>query len=269
MDRISNELLQEILNYAMLSKIPFCMDDFVNASKCARPNKKPNDQSSNDVLVSDLRITSPDDGEPTGKRPSALTINGTNRRDFDSHLDPSQLPNLQDWRLIVGTSRRFRELGKVAFFSHKTFVMEPETVDLLRRSQLKPLSVEDQQVAVQYTTSIIFLERSSQSPSLFPSLPRRIAPFPHLLHIGFLFGYRKKEPLELLIRAVQEGRPAPDHFTSALASIGMPVDKLQIAVMACPTEAWGMHVANLQRFIYPMIKIAAKAREERSKQRST
>ena len=41
---------------------------------------------------------------------------------------------------------------------------------------------------IKYTNSIIFPERSSQSPSSLLSLPRRIALFPHLLHIGLLFG---------------------------------------------------------------------------------
>ena len=258
MDRLSNELLQEILNYAMLSKIPFCIDDFLGASKCADLDHA--------MLSAELRVTSPDDEGCTGEHSSAIATNGRPGCKFDSYLDRSQLPNLQDWRLIVGTSRRFRELGKVAFFSHKTFVMEPDTVDLLRTSQLKPLSIKDQGIMIKYTNSIIFTERSSQSPSSFLSLPRRIAPFPHLLHIGFLFGYRKKEPLELLIKAVQECRPAPDHLRSALASIGTPVDKLQMIVMVCPTDAWDIHVANLQRFIYPMIMIAAKARKRKSQQ---
>ena len=72
------------------------------------------------------------------------------------------------------------------------------------------------------------------------------------------------EPLELLIKAFQEARPAPDHLTSAAASIGMPVDKIQMTLMVCPSEAWDIHVANLQRFIYPMIMIKAKARERKN-----
>ena len=167
---------------------------------------------------------------------------------------------------MVGISRRFRDLGKVAFFSHKTVVMDPDTADLLRTTQLKPLSVEDQRMMIKYTTSIIFLERSSQSPSSFLSLPRRIAPLPHLLHIGFIFGYRKKEPLERLIGAVQKGISAPDHLKSALASIGVPADKIQMTIMACPTGALDIHIANLQRFIYPMIMISAKARERKTQQ---
>lgn len=146
--------------------------------------------------------------------------------------------------------------------------MEPDTVDLLQTSQLKPLGVEDQGIMIKYTNSIVFPERSSESPSSLLRLPRRIAPFPHLLHIGILFGYRKKEPLELLIKAVQDGRPAPDHLTSAAASIGMPADKIQMTLMVCPSEAWDIHVANLQRFIYPMITIAAKARERKSQRTS-
>ena len=57
MDRISNELLQEILNFAMLSKLPFCVDNFLDASKRAGSNKKPNDQRSVEILVADLRIS--------------------------------------------------------------------------------------------------------------------------------------------------------------------------------------------------------------------
>ncbi|KAG7004465.1 hypothetical protein G7Y79_00025g057510 [Physcia stellaris] len=224
MDRIPNELLQQILNFAMLSKIPFCIDNFLDASKWATKY----------------------------------------RRGFDSFLDPSQLPTLRDWRLIVGTSRRFRQLGKEAFFSHKTIVMDPDTVDLLQTSQLKPLSVEDQGIMIKYTNSIVFPERTSESPSSLLRLSRRIAPFPHLQHIGILFGYRKKEPLELLIEAVQEGRPAPDHLPSAVASMGVPVDKIQVTLMVWPSNSWDMHVADLQRVIYPVIRIAAKARGRKS-----
>ena len=231
MDKISNELLQQILNFAMLSKIPFCIDDFLDASKCATRNR------------------------PYGGK-------------FDSYLDPSQLPVLQDWRLIVGTSRRFRQLGKVAFFSHKTIVMDPDTADLLQTSQLKPLSVEDQGIMIKYTNSIVIPERTSESPSSLLRLPRRVAPFPHLVHIGILFGYRKGESLELLIEAVQEGRPAPDHLTSAVASMGVPVDKIQVTLMVCPSKAWDMHIADLQRVIYPVIRIAAKARERKSQRAS-
>ena len=262
MDRLSNELLQEILNYAMLSNIPFCIDNFLDASKCAGSNF--NDQSSSDVLLAGVQINSPDDQESFEGRPSAITTKGTTSDKIDSHLDSSQLPILHDWRLIIGTSKRFRELGKMAFFSHKMIVMSPETADLLRTFQLKSLSVENQKTMIKYTTFIVLSERSSQSPSSFLALSRRIAPFPRLIHIGFLFGYRKNEPLELLISAVQKSRPAPDHLRNALASLELSVDKFQMAVMTCPPQAWELHVANMQRFIYPVITIAAKARAKRA-----
>ena len=176
----------------MLSKIPFRIDNFLEASKCARYNKKRNSQCLCGIVVTDLRITSPAHEGSTGGRPSAITTNRTPKCKFDSHLDPSQLPTLKDWRLIIGTSRRFRELGKEAFFSHKIIVMEPDTVDLLRTSQLKPPSVEYQGIMINYITSIIFLERSSQSPSSFLAIPRRITPFPHLLHIGLFLATTTK-----------------------------------------------------------------------------
>ena len=108
---------------------------------------------------------------------------------------------------------------------------------LLREILNDAMLSKDQGILIKYTTSIIFSERSPQSPGSFLSLPRRIAPFPHLLHIGFLFGYRKRESLEMLVQAVQEGRPVPNHLRNGLALIGMPVDGIQMAAIVCPKEA--------------------------------
>ena len=116
-----DELVQKILEFAMLSKSPFYLDEFLRASKEAEHNR--------------VGKTS------HGKNGSAKSLSPSDNL-YDC-LDATQQIHLRDWRLINGTCKRFRRLGKEAFFSCKTFHMDPFQAEKLQNLQVIRLSAED------------------------------------------------------------------------------------------------------------------------------
>ena len=257
MNRIADEILQKILEYAMLSNTALYLDNFLDKAQPAKdnPNKPstPSPFTLGDELDSDTeRIVA----HLTKDRPAVRPSNSVKRVfDFKACLQPSSQSHLLDWQLVTGTSKRIRRIGKVAFFSHKTFAMSSEIFDLFQKdpSQIQ-LSFIDKVIAIKYMTSIFLLEPSSTSPSSFLSLKRRIDLFRKLSSLGFAFGLRKEEPGDVLVRVFSSRRAAPERLIKALYSLRIPVKKMQLTLATEPADSWTMHNSNLESTIYPTME---------------
>ena len=247
LDCLPDELLQKILEFAMLSESPVYLDEFLRASQEAQHNRVGEKPSGKNETTNSLSHTS-----------------GVSTSDTLYYcLDATQHIHLRDWRLINGTCKRFRRLGKEAFFSSKTFLMHPSQAEKLQKLQVTRLGAEDQKAALKYIISVVFLVWTVESPSIFLTLPRRVSAFRRLAHHGYIFGYRKGESIDGITRAVLDARTAPSHFVDALASIGCPVDDIQIQVSTYPGSAWSNHEAALRSYVYPVLEVIARAKAKK------
>ena len=206
MDRLPEEVLQMILNYAMIRDEPFCAETCLSAVEFLEREHGKNQRDTDTEWV---RLS---------RRP---------RYELPNH----QRPHLSDWRAVVGTCRRFRTTGKMAFFSQKVFVMGPLLALQLQDLRLPYLSVEDQQMAVKYISSIIWTVDDMSSPFSFLALSRHIPAFSHLKRLDHLFGYRPGDPENSLVGAVQGRRQAWSHWTDILALLGISVGRLDIGII--------------------------------------
>ncbi len=244
---LPDELLQKILEFAMLSESPLYLDEFLRASQEAEHNRVRDISEGKNEIANSLDRTS-------GK--------STSDNLYDC-LDATQKIHLRDWRLINGTCKRFRQLGKEAFFSSKTFLMEPFQVEKLQSLQITRLSAEDQETALKYILSVVFLIWTVESPSPFLTLPRRVSAFRRLARLGCVFGYRKGESIDGITRAMLDARTAPSHFVDALASIGCPVNDIQIQLLTFPGSMWRYHEAALRSDVYPFLEVIARAKAKK------
>ena len=165
-----------------------------------------------------------------------------------------QQPHLLDWRVAGSISVRLRKLGKEAFFSTKVLAMDINQIQKLSERRLTRISIEDQQVALKYTDSLILIERHTQSPSTFIRLPRVIPRFSSLKSLDVYFGSREGEPLAWMAVAMRDRIQPPVHFIDALTTVGVPMDRLAVGILMCPALEWRSFENLLKDHVYPTLR---------------
>ena len=215
MDRIPEEVLQMILNHAMTRDTPFCAETCLSAVQFLESQYENNPRD-----------------------PAAESVRPSPRPRYE--LSIHQKPHLSDWRAAVGTCRRFRTTGKIAFFSQKDFVMGPRLAYQLRNLQLTYLSVQDQRIAVKYINSIIWIMDGASSPFSFLTLSRHISAFPRLVSLDFLYGYRPGNPGNSLVDIAQRRTETWSHLTDSLELLGISVGRLDLRI----AEHFARHVES-------------------------
>ena len=178
-------------------------------------------------------------------------------RSHGIQLSPDQKPHLSDWRAVTGTCRRFRRIGKMAFFSQKVFVMRPRLASQLQKQQVACLSVEDQQIAVRCIRSIVWIVDSTTSPSSFLTLSRQMAAFTRLRRLDFLFGFLHGDPESVIGCAAQDRRKAWSHFIDCLGLAGVSVETLSVGVTRASVGTWSAHESGLKYHVYPALRTVA------------
>ena len=153
-------------------------------------------------------------------------------------IKPDQKAHLLDWRLVISTRPHLRSLGKESFFSHKVFSLEPDQAMTIQKSQLPFLTQETQQIAVQRIKSIIFIISNPSPPSSFLTLSSCISKFRHLKQLDQMFGYRRGEPADFLVRAYKCRRRAWEHFIDVMALSGVRTEGLDVVVLICTGATW-------------------------------
>lgn len=280
MDKLPDELIDNILQYAMMHNAPF---DLTEAVRVAALVKQPGYVQSK-VEDPYIRLNFKDETQQLGH----LDIEESARRAFKEERlekatklrDPEsewplydltlniQRPHLLDWRLAGSVCHRFRRIGKIAFWTSKTFAMNVDTAKSLQDLGLKCLSIEDQQNAARYINSVVLTMPQLSSPSPYITLPRRIAAFPALRYLSFYLGERRDDPVLWMILVHQGRRMSPPaDFVDALTSIGIPMEKLDVGIFINPSTTWSYQEALLKANVYPMLGLWAsrlRARENKS-----
>ena len=233
-DTLPNELLREIIRYAMVRDTPFDLDSClrtataVEASAKSKSNKTTRNKTGGENPFLRWRLHA-----------------------LDSE---TQRQHLQDWHIASSVCRCIRSMGKEAFFSNKVFAMDLALAKKLQARTLSRLTTEDQQTASRHINSIILIV---DNPPLctFIGLPRCIAGFRNLKSIDFFFGAQEWEWAFWSIKATKCRMQPPAHFNDALTVIGIPIDKITIGILS--SDTWSFHEHLLKIHVYPMVKFWA------------
>lgn len=180
--------------------------------------------------------------------------------------DAAQKGHLSDWRLVTGTCRRIRRVGKKCFFSAKPIAWTFSALDRLMQGSFSPLSAADQATMLDNTREIAILDVWATSASRLLRLPNYLKAFPRLRRCTLLFGYaRDTDPafaFESLARHDRAGEgervKVPVTFRELLLGIGVPSEvKLEVATTGF--SRWDQHVSMLEKNVYPLLRFKAGA----------
>lgn len=198
MDTLPNEIIFQVLSYAMIRDTPFdlSLDDYLDALRdmnrrrlrssrdCPQPESDPafKDCSAGHVLTSPS--TQSPSSQMLSERLTAIDDQGYSSKS-SIYMSHNAEPHLLDWEIAGSVCKRFRWLGKEAFFRNKVFF---STINLLRDLQERcfaRMCLEDQLTAPNFITSVMLYITSFHSPGPFVRLPQLVAGFPHLKFLDF------------------------------------------------------------------------------------
>ncbi|KAL9603337.1 MAG: hypothetical protein Q9219_001199 [cf. Caloplaca sp. 3 TL-2023] len=272
-DKLPNEVVREIFNYAMISDTPFNISDCIRTAKALEHTIREKQGSTNGPAASNQsteddryfemsstafcskELSSTYFKEMNERRSKKYSVaNATHQWPlYEASVEVQQL-HLLDWRLAGSVCKRFRTLGKEAFFSNKAFALEPTLLQNLQELKVNRMSIEDQQTALSYMNTIILVVHNLQSPGAFMRLGHRVAAFPSLESLDFFLGSRLGEPLAWILEAIKKRMEPPSHFIDILKTIGVPSEKLAIGILVSPDSQWGYQESLLRSNVYPMLR---------------
>ncbi|KAL8950646.1 MAG: hypothetical protein Q9222_003330 [Ikaeria aurantiellina] len=272
-DKLPNEVVREILNYAMLSDTLFNISDCIRTAKTLETALKEKEESCSDPAVSKQATEDDRYFEMSSTAFCSKELSSTYFKEMDERRNKKtsianathqwplyeasievQQQHLLDWRLAGSVCKRFRTLGKEAFFSNRAFALEPNLLQNLQELKANRMSIEDQQTAVAYINTLTLVVYNLQSPGAFMRLSHRVAAFPSLERLDFFLGGRQGEPLAWMLEAAKKRMEPPMHFTEILKTIGVPVEKLAIGILVSPDSEWSDQESRLQSNVYPMLR---------------
>jgi len=246
LDRLADETLQHILDFAMARDSPFYIDDpFRGTNRRKRIKYSPPP-----VLESS-----------TGAKDPLFT---GHRGDTPVHQHAPQSVHRTDWIAINSTSRRIRALGKLSFFKAKTIAMHAGLPARLQRNDfegIKRMWPNDQALALSYIRDVVIVNARECAPIGFLQLPRALAIFPCLRRCTLLFGFSTSEgdedDVEWITAAFALGGPVPLKMQELMTGVGMPRD-FRLEEALGPGWTWAVHRNNIARYIYPMLGIKGR-----------
>lgn len=245
LDRLPDETLQYILDFAMARDSPFYIDDPLSVA---------------DHRLRTRRWDPPVLESSTGaKDPLFAGHNG----DTPIHQRALQSAHWADWIAINSTSRRIRALGKVSFFRAKIIAMHAELPACLQRKDfngIKCLWPNKQALALSCIRDIIIINSKESAPAGFLQLPRTLAAFTCLRRCTLLFGFSTRvggeDDVEWITAAFVLGGSIPLTMQKLMAGVGMPVD-FRLEEAMGPGWTWAEHRKSMEKFVYPMLKVKA------------
>jgi hypothetical protein len=215
LNRLSDDILQIILDLAMERDSPFYVDD---------------------PRLSQDRVVHP---------------NGRDRL-HDRTLQPV---HRTDWITINSINRRMRTLGKVSFFSMKIFAIHDDLPARLQRNDpnsINGMMPHDQALALRYIRDIIIVNPKQASPSTYLALPQILAAFPCLRRCTLLVGSATSNT-EWITRAFLLGRPLNTEMHEHLIAIGIP-RHFRLEEAMAPGFDWQDQRKWMEKYVYPMLR---------------
>lgn len=267
---VPNEVLSKILKYALTSDLPpVHLQHFFDLSRkrpsLCNPEEEGNsdhEEAEEEEEEDDLAdyahnfTTSDDEDDYYALLPS--------KEWWFSELNPSQKLHFQDWLLINSTSRRFRGLGKAAFFLSKTFVITPSLHDSLISHKIKNLTPNDVILAIGSIQYVVATLRAVSAGSSFMELPRYQKALPRLCNLGIQPRIPSDQILWSLNSTTSKRHVPPKELMALLGKIGVAVDKIHVELIYDDSEdARQMHVACLHEHVYPYLRIMAERKAKR------
>ena len=283
-DRIPDELLEAILNLAMIDGTPFDLNECVRAAKrktfprlgfagwqTLDPSLAEHDRKR---LWDTYKTEAENRKRKTQTLQTSCSLCKNQRSDTSrSHLYrcfcwllddfrcwslyassvDSQRPHLLDWRLAGSVCRRWRKMGKTVFWRQRVIAMDLTIARKIQLSNMTHLSKEDQQIAAKCITSVVFISPTLSSPASFLTLPKCVTGFPDLRYVDFYFGQRQENPAAGLMKASQQRRQAPQHFLDVLLAIGACTEKLDVGILIDTSTNWTYEEERLKRYVYPLL----------------
>ena len=269
---IPDELLDAILNLVMIGRTPFDLNECVRAVKRKRfpdlgsagwqtldPSLAEHDRQ----RLWDIYMT---EAEEKKRDPKAFFTSNLHLYKcscwplddlrcwslYDSSVE-SQRSHLLDWRLAGSVCKRWRKMGKLAFWRQKVIAMDLTIAKEIQVSHMTYLSKQDQQIAAKYITSVVLITPPVSSPASFLTLPKRLWGFPSLRHVDFYFGQGWVDRVGGLVKASQQRIGAPQHFLNLLSAIGACNEKLDVGIVIDASTTWTSEEERLKLYLYPLL----------------
>ncbi|KAI0457155.1 hypothetical protein F5B21DRAFT_464587 [Xylaria acuta] len=230
-DRLPDEILLEILKFAMKHEYPFfpehCLQHLIR----------------HDCHLRRL-VNCPDD---------------------ESNF-PCQYPHLDDWFTIKAINRRTRRLSWEAFFSSKTIAMTSSLPKELSDGTFVAFgSALDQKTALWFIRSISLVDLSTTNPLEIMRMPRTLGVFPRLKEIKLLCGYEKLQIRKLDIPVCRaQWRCAPTELNRLLGGIGL-TDGVVLQIALVDGVSWSDFQTWLVTDVYPVLQTKANIRARSKK----
>lgn len=208
---IPNEILSMILLHVMRNDMPVRLKEFLRVGRNLQ------------------RVRNGVGLEESISEPSAFACSEVF---FLEQLGAGQREHFLDWLLINSTCRRFRACGKKAFFSGKTFLIEPSFMKNLGGETAKGINAENLATAQACIRHVIAPARNIASPSDFVLLPRYHA-LQGLRSLSLDICRYDRDQGEL---PTLQQHPLPEEFSSSLRGIDLRVDQLQVDIKSDTDE---------------------------------
>ena len=244
MDRIPDEILQEILTYAMMRDDPFCIQEYFHDRDIAANRDLQRVHHSQRSHLLDW-----------------LLVVGTCQR--FRRLGKEAFFSQKVFVMSARFAIKLRNL-EAGFLSTQDQHIATRLIRSIVILDGIFLNIQDQHKWTGCHSSSGFNDSIIASPSSFLILASWVLSFPRLERLDHLFGYRPGEGVHLITQAAQDRRPAWANFTDHLASIGVPTGRLDMGIMKCEGPTWNDLERGLTWNIYPMLRAIARSREIRA-----
>ena len=229
------EIQLKILGYVMASEAPVDLQEFVelggelqNIRETSREAWSWESDGEAEPVVLEERILS----TKASQSSAAWALSGP-CNSFFTELHPSQKEHYLDWLLINSTCRRFRELGKVVFFSEKCFIIKPCFLKVLSQAAARNLSTADADTALAQIRHVIApLTFDSSTARDFRILARyhalrciKILSIKHRKYAAIIRSTGRPAVEDL---AAVDRIPSPLELLDFLRYFGLQVDRLRV-----------------------------------------
>ena len=242
MDRLPDEILQQILNNVMKRNDPFCIQEYFHDRNGGADRDLQRLHHSQRAHLLDW-----------------LLVVGTSRR--LRRLGKEAFFSQKIFVMDSPYASKLRNL-EAGFLSTQD---QHTAVGLIRAIVLIDgilFNIEDEKKFTKFYRSSGFINSVSVSPSSFLNLSSWVLSFPRLERLDHLFGYRPEEGVHLIVQAAQDRKPAWSNpawsdFERHLGKIGVPTSKLDMGVMICEGTTWDLLKRGLYWNTIPMLRAIA------------
>ncbi|KAI2626994.1 hypothetical protein GGS26DRAFT_562340 [Hypomontagnella submonticulosa] len=260
LDRLPEELLRHILDFAMVRDSPFQIDYVppeLNKNNFFGPMQIQNWYFPPLILESSSGAHDQLSKPTTGGCP---------------HYRSRQEDHVVDWIAINSTCRLIRRVGRAAFFGSKMIAMrgalpvELSQPGRIKRGFARILSQRpgyDPREDLVLVRDLVLIDAKEQAPMWLMALPELLSSyFPALRRCTLLFGHKSADGPEWVTAAVAVAGPAKKRLREYLVAIGLP-GSLDLEETMGTGTSWAANERTLIKYIYPILKIKSEALQRR------